>query len=254
MTDPNEYVRPATPPGRVTHHMGLTFSNTSPCGLDPMSVYRGFQGGFTTDWSDVDCPTCLTHQPQRSAPVVANPEVGAKKLRSWYVTFGVMYAHTTHPYWKGADPEGYLEVQAPDEDAARLLIRSFIGTKYAFIYDRTPEWAQNGRLATVTTNGGIFAEEGVEPPTPRFGPSNCQFYGVATDEVVGARIEGVLEEGSDYDALEKLGYEVELVHKRCLTEGLALFAKVYEVDSRVMAGELDYADPHECPVCETSIT
>lgn len=186
--------------------------------------------------------------------MVANPEVGAPKLRSWYVTFGVMYSHTPHPYWKGADPEGYLEVQAPDEDAARLLIRSFIGTKYAFLYHRKPEWAEHGRLATVTTNGGIFPEEGVEPPTPQFGPSNCQFYGVATNEVVGARIEGILSEGSDKDCVEALGYEVALVHKRCLTEGLGLFATVYEVDSKVMAGELDYAEPHNCPICDTSIT
>lgn len=186
--------------------------------------------------------------------MVANPEVGAKKLRSFYVTFGVMYAHTVHPYWKGADPDGYLEVQAPDEDAARLLLRSFIGTKYAFLYHDKPEWAERGVLATITTNGGIFTEEGVVPPTPQFGPSNCQFYGVDSNEVVGARIEGILSKDSDADCIEKLGYEVELVHKRCLTEGLALFDRVFEVDSRVMAGELDYAEPHECPVCEVSIT
>lgn len=175
-------------------------------------------------------------------------------LKNFYVTFGVMYSHTPHPYWKGAHPDGYLEVQAPDEDAARLLVRSFIGLKYAFMYDRKPGLAGRGRLALISTDGGIITAEGVEAPTPRFGPSDCQYYGVGTNEVVAARIEGVLDEGSDYDAIEKLGYEVELVHKGCLTEGLALFATVYEVDTRVMAGELDYAEPHTCPICDTSIT
>lgn len=255
MSDPNEYVRPPTPPGMVTHNMGNGF--TSPCGLEPASVYFGFEGAFTTDWADVDCPTCLTHNPQRSTPVVANPEVGAPKLRTFYVSFGMMYAHEKHPHWPGAHPHGWLEVQAPDEEAARLLLRTFIGTRYAFMYDEERferKWHPRGRLATITTNGGIFPAEGVEPPTPLFGPSDCRYYGVDTNVVVAARIEGVLSEGSDADCIEKLGYEAELVHKECLTEGLALFKEVHEVDSRVMAGELDYADPHECPVCEVSIT
>lgn len=186
--------------------------------------------------------------------MVANPEVGAPKLRSFYVTFGVMYYHTPHPYWGGAHPGGYLEVLAPDEDAARFLVRSFIGTKWSHMYDRKPEWAERGRLATITTNGGVFTEEGVEPPTPRFGPSDCQYYGTDSNEVVAARIEGILANDSDTDCIEQLGYEAELVHKHCLTEGLGLFATVHEVDSRVMAGELDYNDPHNCPVCDTSIT
>lgn len=179
------------------------------------------------------------------------------RLKTFYVTFGMMYRHEAHPHWKGAHPDGWLEVQAPDEDAARLLLRSLVGNRYAFIYEERRferKWHPLGRLATVTTNGGIFPAEGVEPPTPQFGPSDCRFYGVATNVVVGARIEGVLASGSDADCIEALGYEVELVHKRCLTEGLALFATVHEVDSYVLAGELDYADPHECPVCEEPIT
>jgi hypothetical protein len=239
----------------TTHQMGN--GRFSPCGLEPASVYSGYEGGFSTDWTDVNCPACLTHQPQRSTPVVANPEVGAPKLHTYYVTFGMVYRHEAHPYWKGAHPDGWLEVMAPDEEAARLLLRSFIGNRYAFMYEKgrfETKWHPLGRLATITTNGGIFTAKGVEPPTPQFGPSDCRYYGVATNEVVAARIEGILSEGSDKDCIEKLGYEVELVHKHCLTEGLALFDRVFEVDSRVMAGELDYNDPHNCPICDTSIT
>lgn len=178
-------------------------------------------------------------------------------LPTFYLTFGMQYSHEVHPHWAGAHPSGWLEIQAPDEDAARQLVREYIGNRYAFIYDEARfqrKWHPMGRLATITTTGEVIPAEGVEPPTPLFGTSDCRYYGVDTNEVVAARIEGVLSEGSDKDAIEQLGYEVELVHKRCLTEGLALFKTVHEVDSKVMAGELDYADPHECPVCETSIT
>lgn len=178
-------------------------------------------------------------------------------LQNFYVSFGMQYSYEHHPYWAGAHPEGWLRVQAPDEEAARLLVRSFIGNRYAFMYPENrfnTKWFPRGELAWIATDGGIWAAAGVGAPTPQFGPSDCRYYGVDTNEVVAARIEGVLSEGSDKDAIEKLGYEAETVHKRCLTEGLALFATVHEVDSRVMAGELDYADPHECPVCETSIT
>lgn len=229
----------------ITHHMGTGLA--SPCGLEPAAVYRGLQAGFTTDWADVDCPACLAKAPEG----VGTP---TPLLRTFYVTFGVQYFHEPHPHWKGAHPDGYLEVLAPDEEAARALVRSFIGTHWSMMYDRKPEWARRGRLAAICTNGTIWQTEGVEPPTPLFGTSDCRYYGVDTNEVVAARIEGVLSEGSDKDAIDQLGYEVELVHKRCLTEGLALFKTVHEVDSKVMAGELDYADPHECPVCETSIT
>jgi hypothetical protein len=190
--------------------------------------------------------------------MVANPEIGAPRLKSFYVTFGVRYAHEPHPYWKGAHPDGWLTVQAPDEEAARLLVRTFIGLKWSMMYDSLnwrPEGSFSRRtLATITTNGGIFPAEGVEPPTPQFGESDAQYYGYDSNEVVCARIEGILAEHSDKDAIEALGYEVEHVHKACLTDGLALFEKVFEVDSRVMAGELDWSLPYECPVCETSIT
>jgi hypothetical protein len=225
----------------TTHHMGTGM--LSPCGLEPASVYFGFQGGFTTDWAEVDCERCLATR---------NP-----KDQSFYVTFGVQYRHEAHPFWPGAHPDGWLEVLAPNEEAARLTLRPLIGNRYAFMYEEARfdrKWHPLGRLALVTSDGRIFQSEGVEPPTPQFGPSDCRYYGVDTNEVVAARIEGILKEGGVSDAALELGYEVELVHKSCLTEGVTLFATVHEVDSKVLAGELDYNDPHNCPVCDISIT
>lgn len=175
-------------------------------------------------------------------------------MATFYVSFGVGYAHSLHPYWMGAHPDGWLEVVAPDEEAARLVVRKYVGLKFGTMYDRTPGWARRGRLATVTNEGCIWAAEGVVPPTPRFTPSDPEYHGHDDTELVAARIEGELFNNSDQDALNNLGYEVELVHRGCLSEGLAMFKEVTDVDSRVLAGELDWADPHECPVCNTSIT
>lgn len=183
-------------------------------------------------------------------------------LQNFYVTFGMVYRYEPHPYWPAADPDGWLLVKAPDEDAARLLLRECIGTRYAFIYPESyfrRDWLPLGEIAMISTDGTswvsrTYLKGNANPPVRQFGPSDCQYYGHDTNEVVCARIEGILAEHSDKDAIEQLGYEVEHVHKACLTDGLALFATVYEVDSRVMAGELDWSHPYPCPVCEESIT
>jgi hypothetical protein len=175
-------------------------------------------------------------------------------MKHFFFTFGVGYAHEPHPYWSGAHPDGYLEVIAETEDAARLMVRALIGLKWGAVYDQRPEWAKRGALALVTHDGRIWQVEGVEPPTPRFTESDPEFYGVDRTDEVAARIEGELAEHSDRDAIENLGYEVELVHKGCLNEGLSLFKHVTEVDSRVQAGELDWNSPHHCEVCQESIT
>jgi hypothetical protein len=228
----------------ITHSMGDGI--ISPCGLHPMMVYRGLQAGFTTDWSEVDCAECLGKKPGVEPPT--------PHLKSFFVTFGVGYAYTEHPYWMGAHSEGYLEVVAPDEEQARALVRTYIGLKWSHMYDRRPEWAKRGCLAIVSTDGSSWSASGVAHPTPRFGTSDPEYYGHDSTELVAARIEGELLENSDQDALDNLGYEAELVHRGCLNEGLAMFKEVTEVDSRVQAGELDWAEPYSCAVCEQSIT
>lgn len=59
---------PLSLPGLTTHHMGNGL--TSPCGLEPASVYNGFQGGFSTDWADVDCAACLDTRTDVRPPVL----------------------------------------------------------------------------------------------------------------------------------------------------------------------------------------
>lgn len=178
-------------------------------------------------------------------------------LQKFYLTFGVDYAYSVHPYWAGADPRGWVLVLAPDEDAARRRVRMFVGLKWSHLTAEPffgPDQRRHypkGELAVIGTD---LPADGLGFPTRQFGTSDPEYYGHDTDEVVAARIEGTLAKDSDRDAIEKLGYEAELVHRRCLTEGLTLFRKVTEVDSRVMAGELDWADPHNCPICDTSIT
>lgn len=178
------------------------------------------------------------------------------KGKTFYVTFGVNYAHEPHPYWPGAHPDGYLEVLAPDEEQARALVRTFIGLKWSHMYDRKPDWAKRGRLAAVLSDGTIWQVEGVEPPTPKFTPSSPEYYGHDSDEVVGVRVEGrfASAEDEDPDAIGNLGYEVVYMHHVCFMAGIQIFGKVTELDWKVLAWELDWSTPYECPVCEESIT
>lgn len=243
----NEGVGTPTPE-ITTHYWGL--GGLTHCGRN-VGMYEGH--AFTNIWDNINCPGCLAYKPGVGEPT---------PLQHFYVTFGVQYSHEPHPAWAGAHPAGWLQVSAPDEEAARKLLMEYIGNHYAFIYpeDRFDpkgdalRWYPRGPLGFLSTEAEPRAVAGLPPLVSQYGPSDCRYYGVDTNEVVAARIEGELAKDSDADAIRELGYEAELVHKHCLTEGLALFKRVTEVDSRVMAGELDYADPHECPVCETSIT
>jgi hypothetical protein len=176
-------------------------------------------------------------------------------MLTFYVTFGVMYSREPHPYWPGAHPDGYLEVAAPDEDTARHLVRTIIGLKWGMMYDRKPEWASRGALAIIGAGGYIWSAEGVEPPTPRFTSSDPEYWGHDSTEWVAARIEGELLEDSDQDALDNLGYEAEFAHRGCLTQALAMFREVTDVDSRVLAGEMDWAaqDTYVCCACKEAL-
>lgn len=178
-------------------------------------------------------------------------------LHNFYVTFGMKYRYEAHPYWPGAHPDGWLEVIAPDAGQAAILVHQCVGNAYAFMYpaDRfEPKWHPMGRLATLTQDAVLWPREGVEPPTPRFTSSDPEWYGHASDEVMCARIEGVLLNDSDTDCVEALGYEAEHVHHTCFQAAMNLFAEVTDVDYKVLAGELDWSTPYPCPVCEESIT
>lgn len=68
-------------------------------------------------------------------------------MTTFYVTFNLKWATEQHPRFKDAHPEGWLEVEAPNELTARLLTIEHIGRAWAFIYDERT-WANvNEHLA-----------------------------------------------------------------------------------------------------------
>lgn len=124
-----------------------------------MSVYQGVMGhGYTTDWTEVDCAACLAKAPAGVVPPT---------LQDFYVTFGMMYRYEKHPHWPAAHPDGWLRVQAPDEEAARLLVRKYIGNVYAFMYEGPrfdSSWHPVGELACISPDGATASREGIDPP------------------------------------------------------------------------------------------
>lgn len=180
------------------------------------------------------------------------------QLHPFFVTFGVQYSHEPHPYWKGADPNGWVRIMAKSADAAYALAHAYFGERYAFLYpaDRFDTAADRefyplGEIALIEQ--GNLAMEG-DGPKPIASTSEPEMYGVPSQATVACRIEGILKHGGDADAIEKLGYEVEYVHPGCFEAGSMMFASISEVDRNVMAYELDWSVPYECPVCEVSIT
>lgn len=89
-------------------------------------------------------------------------------MKRYAVTMGVQYRHEPHPDLPAdlANPDGYLLVQAVDEDAARRMVCAVIGGAWAFIY---PEWeVVSGRHHPLGCLGEIFVgvlRPGVLPPT-----------------------------------------------------------------------------------------
>ncbi len=182
---------------------------------------------------------------------------GRPSLIPFYVTFGVQYRYQDHPYWKGADPSGWVTIMAPSYDKAMALVHAYFGDRYAFIYpadkfDTTADrkWYPKGELAVLTL--GDLTIEG-DGPKPIVTTSESWLYGVGDNAIVAARLVGRLK-GAESDSHEKLGYDVEVVHLHCLDGAIELFAVVENIDRHVHAFELDWAVPNECPVCDISIT
>lgn len=55
-------------------------------------------------------------------------------LHKFYLTFGVKYRNEVHPYWVGADPDGWVLIEAETEDAARALAVQYLDKYWAFLY------------------------------------------------------------------------------------------------------------------------
>jgi hypothetical protein len=173
-------------------------------------------------------------------------------LHPFYLTFGVQYEYQEHPYWKGADPAGWVRIMAKTHDAAIALARAYFGERYAFLYpadhfnaDEDRKYYPHGELAVIEQ--GNLTVEG-DGPKPIVTTSEPELYGVAQDATVAVRIEGILKENPGVDP------DVELFHRTCVERGTELFARIDERDNNVQAFELDWSVPNECPVCGVSIT
>ena len=55
-------------------------------------------------------------------------------MPKWYLTFGSKYRQEPHPLGMGGNPNGWIEVHAPDELAARKQVVELIGDKWSMLY------------------------------------------------------------------------------------------------------------------------
>lgn len=56
-------------------------------------------------------------------------------FQEFYVTFGVKHPQEPHETFPQAHADGYLVIEAVDEEEARRLANAKLGNDWAFIYD-----------------------------------------------------------------------------------------------------------------------
>jgi hypothetical protein len=184
------------------------------------------------------------------------------QLQKFYLTFGVQYSHLPHPTWPGAHPDGWVLIEAVNEDRARGLAYLYFKQNWSML---TPEnhfpaelnkrqYYPLGEIARIRVGESTVPGNRCWFEAPAYaeqinGTSDPLYYGVMTNARVGCRIEGHLKEDPDTEM-----YDVEYVHTECFPAGLALFSGIMETDENVLAFELDWAQPYPCPVCGVSLT
>lgn len=52
------------------------------------------------------------------------------------ITFGSQYSYQEHPYFEDAHPDGWIEIEAEDEESAREMAFSLFGTAWSFLYEQ----------------------------------------------------------------------------------------------------------------------
>lgn len=65
-------------------------------------------------------------------------------MPEYRVTFGQRYHREPHPTFPAAHPDGWLAIDATDEDTAREVAHLMLGTHWAFLYDAATsdvDWA-----------------------------------------------------------------------------------------------------------------
>lgn len=82
-------------------------------------------------------------------------------MPKFYLTFGVQYSREEHPRWAGADPNGWVLIEAPSEPDARELAVAHFGIHWSMLYpsQHFPEALNKqkyypiGELAVLTAAG-----------------------------------------------------------------------------------------------------
>ena len=201
-------------------------------------------------------------------PTTEGVGVPTPQLAKFYLTFGVQYSHAEHPTWPGAHPNGWVLIEAVNEDRARGLAYLYFKEYWSMLYPENHfpvelnkrQYYPLGEIARIRVGSSSVVVEGrttlankkVRPPKYAVqinGTSDPLYYGVMPNTPVGCRIEGHLKVDPDPEM-----YDVEYTHVKCLAAGLALFGGIMETDDNVLAFELDWSQPYECPVCGVSLT
>ena len=71
---------------------------------------------------------------------------------NYYVTFGQKYSTEPHPKVRYAHPDGWLRIEADDEDQAREIVFLELGDHWAFIYSEDnfkKNYFPRGELKTI---------------------------------------------------------------------------------------------------------
>ena len=58
-------------------------------------------------------------------------------MPAFFVTFGQRYRMEPHPV--AGHPDGWFQINAPDEETARLAMHKLAGPKWALCYDEEPD-------------------------------------------------------------------------------------------------------------------
>lgn len=92
-------------------------------------------------------------------------------MPKWYLTFGQKYRREPHPIGMGANPDGYVEVHAPDEAHARSQVVELIGDKWSMLYTEDEFFSEKYAFEEMRTvdyfpagRSGIIRDGKFNPP------------------------------------------------------------------------------------------
>jgi hypothetical protein len=64
-------------------------------------------------------------------------------MKEFAITFGFQYDREPHPFFSLAHPQGFIVIEADDEEDARMMAYAHLGSAWAFIYETdSPVWVE----------------------------------------------------------------------------------------------------------------